>query len=101
MTIMEHKEDQDTIALQISQSDDLSIENRHHAILVLADSGEAVIEPLINSLAGADDNDRRWYRAIALSKVGVPAINPLILAMEKNPDREFRRYAAAALGEIG
>ena len=91
----------DTIPILIRELDDPSIDNRHHAILVLAGMGAAAVEPLIRALADASDNDRRWYRAIALAKTGVPAIDPLIAAMEKNTDHEFRRYAAAALGEMG
>ena len=101
MTPDNQKDGNETIAFLISQLDDPSIDNRHHAVLVLSESGDAAVQPLINALAAAGDNDRRWYRAISLSKLGVPAISPLIAAMEKNPDREFRRYAAAVLGEMG
>jgi HEAT repeat protein len=77
------------------------IEKRHAAVSALRETGEPAVQPLIAALAGAADNDRRWYIAIALSRIGKPAIAPLIAAMAVHTNRDFRKYAAAALGEIG
>lgn len=91
----------DKMRALIAALGDPSIEKRHEAIAELRGMGEPAVGPLIASLAGAMDNDHRWYAAVALSRIGGPAIAPLVAAMAENPGRDFRRYAAAALGEIG
>lgn len=91
----------DEIRQQIEALGDPAIEKRHDAISVLREIGEPAVAPLIAAVADAEDNDRRWYAAVALSRIGKPAIAPLIAAMAVRTSRDFRRYAAAALGEIG
>ncbi|MDD1699080.1 MAG: HEAT repeat domain-containing protein, partial [Methanoregula sp.] len=57
----------------ISALSDPSIDIRHQAIRELGKLGSPAVEPLIQALAGASDNDHRWYAALALSHVGAPA----------------------------
>jgi HEAT repeat protein len=89
------------IQKQIAALSDPVIEKRHGAVSALREIGEPAVDPLITALAGAGDNDHRWYIAIALSRIGKPAIAPLIGAMKEKSSHDFRRYAAASLGEIG
>ncbi len=65
---------------------DPSIDTRHQAVRELGKIGRPAIDPLIQALAGAFDNDHRWYAALALSSVGAPAIDPLISAMRVYPE---------------
>ncbi|MFA7695855.1 MAG: HEAT repeat domain-containing protein, partial [Methanoregula sp.] len=78
MTPDKQKDGNEGIAILITQLDDPVLDNRHHAVLALAESGEAAVQPLIGALAAAGNDDGRWYRAIALSKTGGLAIIPLI-----------------------
>ena len=89
------------IEREIARLSDPSLDVRHAAVTALREIGEPAVVPLLKELAGAGDNDRRWYAAVALSRIGVPAITPLIDAMKANPAQAFRRYGAAALGEMG
>ena len=86
---------------EIARLSDPSLDVRHAAVAALLEIGDPAIVPLLQELADAGDNDRRWYAAVALSRIGIPAITPLIEAMKATPAQAFRRYAAAALGEMG
>ena len=102
MDTMEDRSPPDTeIHRCITAINDPSINIRHQSVKALGTIGKPAVEPLIQALAEAVDNDHRWYTALALSRVGDPAVDPLISAMRGNPKREFRRFAAAALGTIG
>jgi len=56
----------------ISALSDPSIDIRHQAIQALGKLGGSAVEPLVQALAEASDNDHRWYTALALSHVGAP-----------------------------
>ena len=79
----------------ITRLDDPSVDVRHEVMQSLSAMGEPAIEPLIQVLEEAPDNDHRWYAAVALSGIGALAVDPLISAMKDHKDNEFRRYAAS------
>jgi HEAT repeat protein len=102
MDIVEDRSPSDAkIHRLITSLEDPSIDIRHQSVRALGSIGKPAVEPLIQALKEAVDNDHRWYIALALSRIGVPAIDPLILAMRVYPEKEFRRFAAASLGTIG
>ena len=77
------------------------MEQRREASRALRAIGEPAIDPVIEALGDADDNDLRWYYAITLSRIGRPALAPLIRAFRERRDPDFRRYLAASLAELG
>ena len=59
-----------------------SVDTRHQAVRELGSMGKSAVEPLIGELVEAEDNDYRWYVAMALSGLKTAAVGPLISAMK-------------------
>ena len=93
-------QEENKIRRLITSLNDPSIDIRHQAVRTLGEIGEPATGPLIQALADAENDDHRWYAAVALSGIGEQQ-TPLISAMRVHHEKEFRRFAAAALGNIG
>ena len=91
----------DVVAALIESLGDADPEVRQNAAVSLAYAGTDAVEPLTNTLRGAN-HDARAAAAYALGQIGGPAApaTPALVKALKDDDKEVRRQASQALGRI-